>query len=176
MMKDMTETTLTPARIWKRMTRAQRLAAARAFWLDKDGTDDQMQAAMIIATQKKFGAKTVVGLDLDRKVHHLSSLAALPEPLAARALIAYHLADQRLLMSAFLDALGVVHENGLIGDDVKPDTSKVAPAAAQIAEQFPAEDVGLYLTTLLCQEPETWGVLRGLPQLQLQPQHGATGP
>ena len=71
------------------------------------------------------------------------------------------------MMGAFLDALGIRHENGLIQEDeVKPDAAKIAPAAVQIASQFPADDVRLYLNTLLCQDPDTWGVLRGLPQLE----------
>ena len=31
--------------------------------------------------------------------------------------------------------------------------------AEQLTQQFPADDVRLYLTTLLCQDPETWGAL-----------------
>jgi hypothetical protein len=163
----MTDTTLTPSRLWKQMTAEQRQRAARAFWEDPDATDDQVQAALLIAQQKKFRPKTVIGLDLDRKARHLATLGTLPDTLAARALILYHLADHRPMMGVFLDALGIAHENGLIQeDDVKPDLSKVAPAAAEIATQFPAEDVRIYLNTLLCQDPETWGALRGLPQLQ----------
>ena len=34
------------------------------------------------------------------------------------------------MMGAFLDALGIAHENGLIKDEgVKPDAAKVGPAA-----------------------------------------------
>ena len=39
---------------------------------------------------------------------------------------------------------------------MKPATEKVAPAVAQIAGQFPRDDVTLYLNTLLCQDPDTW--------------------
>jgi hypothetical protein len=148
------------------MTRPQRLAAARAFWSDKETADDQIQANVLIAQQKKFRPKSVAAMDLDRKTQHLASLAALPEALAARVLVVYHLTEKRPMMRAFLDALGLPHEDGLIQDDVKPDESKLAAAAAKISEEFAAEDVDLYLNTLLCQDPETWSGLRGLPQLQ----------
>jgi hypothetical protein len=148
------------------MNRTQRLAAARAFWNDGDAVDDQLQAAVLIAQQKKFRPKTVASLDPDRKTHHLASLSVLPEAVAGRILVVYHLAEQRPMMRAFLDALGLTHEDGLIQDDVKPEDAKLAPAAAKISEQFAPEDVDLYLNTLLCQDPETWGALRGLPQLQ----------
>lgn len=162
----MTETTLTPSRLWKQMTLDQRTRAARAFWQDPEATDDQVQAALLIAQHKKFRPKTVIGLDLERKAKHLATIASLPDAMAARALIVYHLNEQRAMMGAFLDALGIAHENGLIQeDDVKPDASKVAPAAEQIAGAFPKDDVALYLNTLLCQDPGTWGALEGLPQL-----------
>jgi hypothetical protein len=156
----MTDTTLTPSRLWKRMTVDQRTRAAHAFWADADATDDQVQAAFLIAQQKKFRPKTVIGLDLDRKARHLATLGTVPDQIAGRALIVYHLAEQRPMMAAFLDALGIVHENGLIQDDeVKPDPGKIAPAATALAQQFPADDVRIYLSTLLCQDPATWGAL-----------------
>jgi hypothetical protein len=81
----------------------------------------------------------------------------------------YHLAEQRPLMGAFLDALGIAHENGLIQEDeVKPDANKIAPAAAHIAKQFPADDVRIYLNTLLCQDPDTWSALRDVPEAQAE--------
>ena len=163
----MTDTTLTPSRLWKRMTADQRTRAARAFWADPDATDDQVQAALLIAQQKKFRPKTIIGLDIDRKARHLATLGTVPDQIAGRALIVYHLAEHRSMMGAFLDALGIAHENGLIQeDDVKPAAEKIAPAAAQIAEQYPVEDVSLYLNTLLAQDPETWGALKDVPQTQ----------
>jgi hypothetical protein len=142
-----------------------RQQAARAFWQDEEATDDQVQAVLAIAQQKKFRPKFVLGLDTDRKARHLATLGSLPDTIAARVLIVYHLAEQRSMMGTFLDALGIQHEDGLIkDDDVKPDPAKLEPAAAQIAQQFPAEQVSLYLNTLLCQDPETWGALEGLPQ------------
>jgi hypothetical protein len=156
----MAETTLTPSRLWKRMTSEQRQRAAHAFWSDPEATDDQVQAAFLIAQQKKFRPKTVIGLDLDRKAKHLATVAGLPDQLAARALITYHLAEQRPMMGAFLDALGIAHENGLIQEDkVKPDATKIAAAVEKISAEFPKQDVRIYLDTLLCQDPETWGGL-----------------
>ena len=126
------------------MTAGQRLAAARAFWQDEQAADDQIQAVLLIAQHKKFRPKTVVALEPERKAHHLASLPTLP------------------------DALGITHENGLIQEDkVAPDPVKVGPAAAQIAGRFPPADVSLYLNTLLYQDPETWGTLRGVPELQV---------
>jgi len=149
------------------MTSAKRLEVARAFWLDEEASNDQLQAVLYISQQKKFRPKTVVGLDEERKARHLASLATLPDSIVARALVAYHLADQRPMMGAFLDALGIAHENGLIQDEgVAPDPAKVGPAVSKLAQEFPEENVSLYLNTLLCQDPGTWGLLADVPQRQ----------
>ena len=142
------------------MTLDQRMRAARAFWADPEATDDQVQAALLIAQQKKFRPKTVIALDDERKAKHLATLGGLPDAMVARALIVYHLAEQRPMMGAFLDALGIAHENGLIQEEnVKPDTARMKGAVEKISAEFPAGDVQIYLNTLLCQDPETWGGL-----------------
>jgi hypothetical protein len=178
----MTDTTLTPSRLWKKMTFDQRQRVARAFWQDEEAADDQTQAALLIAQQKKFRPKTVAGLDVDRKARHLASLGSLPSQIAGRALIVYHLAEHRPMMGTFLDALGIAHEDGLIKDEhVKPDPSKVGPAADQLAQQFDAGDVKLYLNTLFCQDPDAWDALRdrvsaaGDPDRPERPDHGDHG-
>jgi hypothetical protein len=161
----MTDAVPTPSRLWKQMTTEQRLRAARAFWRDEASADDQIQAVLLIAQRKKFRPKSVVALDEERKARHLASLAPVPDAIAARALVAYHLAGQRPMMSAFLDELGIPHEDGLIQDhDGAPDRAKVAVAAAGLAERFPRDDVSLYLNTLLSQDPETWAGLTDVPQ------------
>ena len=159
----MAETTLitTPARLWKKMTMAHRQKAALAFWHAEEAVDDQVQAALLIAQQKKFRPKSVLALDDERKSKHLASMSNLPEQISARALIAYHLEAQRPMMGAFLDALGIAHENGVIQeDDVKPDEKKLGPAVDAIEKAYPAEDVALYVNVLLCQDPATWGGLK----------------
>ena len=159
----MTDTTLTPARLWKGMTSEQRLKAARAFWAteEDEAADAQFQAVFHIAQQKKFRAKSVFALDDERRAKHLASLHSVPEIVAARALITYHLAEQRPMMGAFLDLLGIPHENGLINDEnvSKPDAAKVKEAARALAEKFGADDTSLYFATLVSQDPETWEAL-----------------
>jgi hypothetical protein len=147
------------------MTVGQRLDAARAFWLDDEAVDDQIQAALLIAQQKKFRPKSVLSLDVDRKARHLATLPKVPDSLAARTLVVYHLGTQRELMGTFLDALGISHERGLIQDDnVTPDPSKIQPAVAAVSQRFPRESVSLYLNTLLSQDPATWGALADVPE------------
>src|SRR2546423_14171096 len=156
---------LTPSRLWKQMTAEQRRHAASALWGAEDAVNEQKQAALLIAKQLKFRPKTVSGLDDDRKVRYLAGVPELPDEVAARLLVLYHLAEQRPMMGAFLDALGIAHDNGMIQDDAAPpDPSKIAGAVATIAGVFPAQDVSLYLNTLLWQDPASWGALGGVPE------------
>ena len=157
---------LTPSRLWKQMTADQRRHAASALWGAADAASDQKQAALLIAKQMNFRPKTVNGLDADRKARYLAGVPELPDEVAARLLVLYHLAEQRPMMGAFLDALGIAHDNGMIRDDATtPDPTKIAGAAATIAAVFPAQDVSLYLNTLLWQDPAAWEVLQGVPAL-----------
>ena len=41
---------------------------------------------------------------------------------------------------------------------------KLKEAAAEVAANFPPEDVALYLSTLVSQDPGTWGELAEMPQ------------
>jgi hypothetical protein len=145
------------------MTAEQRRRAASALWAADEAKNEQKQAALLIAKQMNFRPKTVTGLDADRKARYLATVPDLPEELAAKVFVAYHLAEQRPMMGAFLDALGIAHENGLIQDEaVTPDPAKIPGAAAAIAGKYPAPDVSLYLNTLLWQDPASWGPLEGV--------------
>lgn len=159
----MAESTRTPSKLWKRMSPEQRLQTAQALWAEEQATEDQIQAIMLIAQQKKFRPKTVLALDDERKAKHFAGLINLPDPMAARALVLYHLSQQREMMGAFLDALGIAHEDGLIKDEaVKPELEKLSAAVQAISGKYPADHVSLYLDTLICQDPDTWGALAEL--------------
>jgi hypothetical protein len=150
-----------PVRVWKRMSLDQRMAAAEPFWGDEHSTDQQVEAIAAIASHMKFRPKSVLSLPAEKRVKYLAGLPTISDSIAARALIAYHLERQRPMMSAFLDSLGIAHENGLIADETvpKPDADKLAAAAAELAQKFPGDDVRLYLATLISQDPDTWGEL-----------------
>jgi hypothetical protein len=153
-----------PSRIWKRLTPERRATAAELFWSDEQSAEQQVEACASIATHMKFRPKTVLGLPLDKKTKYLLGLPNMPDAVAARALVNYHLEKQRPMMGEFLDALGIAHEDGLIKDEavVKPDKQKLRTAAAQIADTYPAEDVAVYFSTLVSQDPDTWGDLAEL--------------
>jgi hypothetical protein len=156
-----------PVRVWKRMTPEQRLAAAEPFWRDEQSTDQQIEAIALIASHMKFRTKSVLNLAPEKRAKYLTTLPTISDAIVARALVAYHLEHQRPMMSAFLDSLGIAHENGLIAEETvaKPEPEKLTAAAHELAAKFPADQVSLYLATLVSQDPETWGGLAETPVL-----------
>ena len=155
-----------PTRIWKRISPERRLEAAKLFWSDEQSTEQQVEAVAALASHMKFRTKSVISLPVERKAKYLATYPGISDTIAARALVSYHLEHQRSMMGEFLDSLGIAHENGLINEDsvAKPDAERVRTAAAQLAEKYPAEDVSLYFSTLVSQDPETWDALTELPQ------------
>ena len=148
------------------MPAGRRADAAELFWKDGQSAEQQVEACASIATHMKFRPKTVLALPQDKKIQYLLRLPNVPDTVAARALVNYHLERQRPMMGTFLDALGITHENGLINDEtvVKPDPQALRAAAAALAGQYPADDVALYFSTLVSQDPDIWGDLADVPQ------------
>lgn len=155
-----------PSRLWRRMPLERRVDAAGLFWEDDHSADQQLEAVASVATHMKFRARSVVGLPLEKKAKYLASLPNVSDAIAARALVNYHLARHRPMMAAFLDVLGIPHEDGLINEEsvVKPEAEKLRQGAAELATKFPPDDVSLYLATLVSQDPDTWGPLADLPE------------
>src|SRR6266550_147983 len=135
-----------PSKLWRRMPLERRIDAAGLFWDDEHSADQQMEAVAAIATHMKFRPRSVVTLAPDKRARYLAQLPTVTDTIAARALVNYHLERQRPMMGAFLDLLGIPHDNGLIADDkvVKPDAAKVKAAAQELATKYPDDDVSLY--------------------------------
>src|SRR5204863_9916118 len=150
-----------PSKLWRRMPLEHRIDAAGLFWDDEHSADQQMEAIAAIATHMKFRPRSVVTLAPDKRAKYLAQLPTVTDAIAARALVNYHLERQRPMMGAFLDLLGIAHENGLISEDnlPKPDADKAQQAAKDLAAKFPVEVGSLYLSTLVSPDPETWASL-----------------
>src|SRR5215471_16517109 len=117
-----------PVALWKAMTDAQRVEAARAFWNDSESLMEQAEVLALIARRLNFRLKTVQNLSLDRKVKHLMATGNVSDAVAGRLLVTYHLASERQMMAAFLDELKIEHDNGLIADTelTRPDQALLA--------------------------------------------------
>jgi hypothetical protein len=160
-----------PSQLWKQLPPERKLQAAGAFWQDENAAIEQAEAVATIAQRIKFRAKSVLTMPHDKKARHLAALPSVSELVAARLLVAYHLEQHRPMMGSFLDALGIAHDQGLIADeDLKaPPPERLREAAKTLAASHPPEDVALYLSTLVWQDPETWGALAEVPESRTQP-------
>jgi hypothetical protein len=155
-----------PSALWKLLTPERKHQAAEAFWRDENAAMEQGEAIVAIAMRIKFRVKSVREMPVEKKARHLVALGNVSEMIAARLLVAFHLAHQRPMMAGFLDALGIAHEDGLIASEEldPPSAEKLADAARSLGASYPPEDVALYLSTLVWQDPETWGALADVPE------------
>ena len=155
-----------PSQLWKQLNADKKRQAADAFWHDEHAANEQAEAVNLIAQRIKFRLKSVIALPVEKKTQYLLSVPAVSEMIAARMLVAYHLRHQRAMMGAFLDALGIKHEEGIIAEEevAPPTADALTQAARTIASSYPAEDVSLYLSTLVWQDHDTWGALADLPE------------
>jgi hypothetical protein len=159
-------TAFRPSRLWKRLPAERRAAAAELFWADEQSTEQQAEAVSAIAAHMKFRPKSVIALPAEKKARYLANLPNISDSIAARALVNFHLERQRPMMVSFLDLLGIAHEDGLITDDnvAAPDSAKLRAAAEELGSKYPPDEVALYFSTLVSQDPDTWGGLAELPQ------------
>ncbi len=156
-----------PSQLWRDMPVDRRVTAAAAFWRDHESPEIAVQhaeAVGLIARRLNFRVRSVQALPVERRAKHLAQVGDVSDSIATRALIAYHFEAQRPLMAAFLDALGIGHEDGLItAEDVgAPAADKLAAAMQTIRASFPSDDVDLYLKTLGTLDGDTWTHLEGL--------------
>jgi hypothetical protein len=158
-----------PSIIFKQMSTERRREAAEAFWKSQNDPQEQAEVIALIAQRLKFRTKSVVVLPIAKKTQYLLSLLSLPEMVAARLLVAYHIGHQRALMSAFLDALGIAHDNGMIAEEteVAPTPEKLRSAVDAVSASFSKEDVAVYLSTLYWQNTDTWGPLAEFPETSM---------
>jgi hypothetical protein len=152
--------TVSAGQLWKHVPPERRTAAAQAFWAEKNASA-QADAMSEMASHLKFRPKSVQALPIEKKVRYLASMPGLSDSVAGHVLVAYHVATQRPMMAAFLDQLEIKHENGVIAEkDLKPPAaSRLDAAVRKLFEEYPHEDVELYLSTLLVQDRDTWGGL-----------------
>jgi hypothetical protein len=153
-----------PSRLWKDLPPEKRLAAADAFWRDERSQEihaPRVEAIVAIARRLNFRGKSVQALPTDKRAKYLAQMTDVSESIATHALIAYHFNVQRPLMSAFLDAVGIAHEEGLITAEQvdAPSAEKLREAADKVRATFPVDDLEIYLRTLVTLDGETWRAL-----------------
>jgi hypothetical protein len=147
-----------PYAVWDLLTEDERRAAAAALW-DNADRDSRAPVELVLAKELKFRPHSVARLSTDRVAGRLVRLAEeVPENVLFQFLFHLHMAERRELLSAFLDAVGLPHDNGVLDlpeDFEAPDEAAVGRAAAQLlADRGHAALV--YLATLKVADAELW--------------------
>jgi hypothetical protein len=147
--------------VWRELGSDARQTVLAAFWQDTDSMAQQVEAVHAMAKQYKFRPQSIMKLPVERRARQLASMAKVPDNVIARALVVFHLAERRPMLAAFLDALGIRHEDGVIDETPAspPEPERLSAAVGAISAAFPAADVRLYMRTLAAQDPESWNAL-----------------
>ena len=154
----------TSTRLWKRLDAQDRLAAALHFWQEPPAAVAGTALAALVKA-RKLRPQAARALPPEQQAKILASVLDPGETVASFLLVALHLGERRALLRAFLDALGLPHEDGVLkeeADNVTIDDEKIGAAVRQMAGQFPRPQVEVYLNTLWLQDPERWDVLTKL--------------
>src|SRR6185436_9153670 len=142
-----------PSKIWRDLPIEKRVAVADAFWRDDRDSDEldaqRVEALVAIARRLNFRPKSVQALPIERRAKQLAHQPDVSDTIAARALIAFHMVTKRPMMAAFLDAVGIAHEDGIISAEEvpPPDPAHLKAGVKALRDAFPEEDVTLYLQT-----------------------------
>jgi hypothetical protein len=159
MLDKLTLRELTPARLWAELDQETRQLAARTIYSDAlDDDTSRLEADTAIATTLRFRPVAVRKLPLDRRVGYLLRAVRVDDALASTMLLALHLGRRRPMLQAFLDRVGIEHEDGVIQVDEfeVSDTEVLSAAVEAIYEAFPETDAEVYFATLIAMEPEAW--------------------
>lgn len=158
----------TATRIWKRLTPAEKLAATTEFW--REPPVELLGGALgAIVKARKLRPQVARSLSAEEKARALAGVLDPGETVAASLLVALHLGQRRPLLRAFLDAVGLAHEDGILKEEADQELAPVGEAAARagvaaLARAFPRHEVETYLNTLWHQDPERWAALEKSPE------------
>jgi hypothetical protein len=150
---------ITLPRLWKALTPAEREAALHSLASDTASRAQLTRLAMTLQRFRSFRPQAVARLPDAELVSALASSSQVSNDLVQTALIGMHLPARAPMLSAFLEALGIAHEGGLIADGVAvvpPERERILAAVASLVERFPPREVTIYLLSLVAMDPETW--------------------
>ena len=157
----------TASRIWKRLGREERNAAASSFWKETPAEVAGIALAAVVKA-RKLRPQVARSMPPEEQARALASVLDVGEPVASSLLVALHLGERRGMLATFLDAASLPHENGLLKDDageapVAADAAAKGVAALRAAGHSP-EQIRTYLNTLWLQDPDRWKALEALPE------------
>jgi hypothetical protein len=151
----------TAGRLWKRLAREERQTAAGHFF-EQPPQEALGTALAVLIKARHLRPQVARSMPPEEQARALASVLDVGETLASSLLVALHLGERRAMLSVFLDAAGLPHEEGLLKEeaDAVAFTEETARAGVRaLLSSFPREQVEVYLNTLWLQDPDRWAPL-----------------
>ena len=134
--------------LWKALTPDERMAAAMSYLADEAGARKRLNH--IVARARNFRPATVQKWPEEKLVKAIRHVPLNDHKVASALLTCHHLPGQRSMVIAFLDGLGVSHDQGMVESLAVVDAEEevVRSAAREIVEEFGLQAAAVYLLTL----------------------------
>ena len=161
----------TVRKLWKALTAEERTAAITAAMADDENGWVKATTRTAVAGAIKFRPQTVATWPKQKLVAEAARVPIDDVQLLSAFLVDLHLGTRRPMMAAFLDGVGVKHDDGRIDTEasgpIAVTPERLRAAADDVAGRYPLDEVVTYFLTLLLQDAETWsGVIGWLEGLQ----------
>jgi hypothetical protein len=161
--------------LWRALTPAEREEGLQSLVEDKESRPHLLQFVSSLPRFRAFRPQAIKKLTDKELVSAIAASTQLSQDMIRSALISFHLPARAAMLAAFMDALKIPHEDGLIREGVTvtlPGSGGLEAAIAKLMKEYPPRDVTIYLLSLLAMDPETWGALAGV----LSPVPAVDGP
>lgn len=169
---------LVPSDIWAELDPETRRRAAEALYRGGASSESgRRHADVALAARLNFREVAVRRLPVERRVQYLVGRVRPDDALASSLLLAMHLDHRRSLLEAFLTLLEIPNQNGLIRDDHDlrpPEAGRLAGAVEALYGSHAADEVDLYLASLVAMDPHAWSGL--VPILRARAAATTSGP
>jgi hypothetical protein len=153
-------TTVTIRKLWKALTPEERAQGISAALADDENGWVKTTTRGAVAGALKFRPQTVATWPKQKLIAEAARVPIDDVQLLSAFLVDLHLGTRRPMMAAFLDGVGVKHDDGRIDTEASgPITvppERLRAAADDLAGRFPLDEVVTYFLTLLLQDAETW--------------------
>jgi hypothetical protein len=146
----------TSNRLWKTLSSEEKSLAAAELVKDNSPLI-RASVTSVVADARKMRPIVARKLPAEVQARIVATVRDPGEILASSLLVALHLGPRRPMLVAFLDALGLPHEDGVLKDEATAPIAlaDLERARAALRSESPSA-VRIYLNTLWLQDPDRW--------------------
>jgi hypothetical protein len=153
----------TSNRLWKTLPPEEKSLAAAELVKDPSPMI-RASVTAVVADARKMRPVAARKLPPESQARIIATVRDPGEILASSLLVALHLGPRKPMLVAFLDALGLPHEDGVLKDESTEPVplADLTKACAAISSESPSA-IRVYLNTLWLQDAERWAFAKNVP-------------